>query len=264
MARLLSSTGLSYSLAGESTQPAVVFVNGLGGMQESWFFQSRALVPSHRVLAYDHRGNGRSAYREGPPCMTTYVDDLIDLMDELEIEQADFVGISFGGRLLQELGLTHPQRVRSLTLCATSGAPADPQSGQVLKEMASMPPEVFLEKVVPMLFGAAYIENNTRRLQTYAKSRMRHRVDPRGLAMQWEAICTFDVRDRLDELAMPVLVLHGKEDKMTPYLAAERLSDAIVQAKLVGFEGLGHSPHVEDWMAFNKEFLAFLASHSEL
>ena len=78
--------------------------------------------------------------------------------------------------------------------------------------------------------------------------------------MQWEAICTFDVRDRLDELAMPVLVLHGKEDRMTPYLAAERLSDAIAQAKLVGFEGLGHSPHVEDWKAFNKELLDFLAS----
>ena len=44
---------------------------------------------------------------------------------------------------------------------------------------------------------------------------------------------------------------------MTPYLAAERLSDAIVQAKLVGFEGLGHSPHVEDWKAFNKELLDF-------
>jgi lipase len=68
-----------------------------------------------RVVAPDLRGHGRSGY-EPPWDFETHVADLVDTIDTLGIEQADWVGHSFGGRLLLELASAHPERVRRLVL----------------------------------------------------------------------------------------------------------------------------------------------------
>ena len=109
-----SIDGICYTRAGTGEGVPIVFVNGLGGLQESWFYQVRHFSKSRSVLVYDHRGNGRSPFRSGEAKIDTYVDDLCALLDAQEIDVADFVGISFGGRLLQAFALEYPLRVRSL------------------------------------------------------------------------------------------------------------------------------------------------------
>jgi len=83
-------------------------------------------------------------------------------------------------------------------------------------------------------------------------------MDPRGIEMQWKAICHFDMRSRLSELSHPTLVVHGKEDALTPFRAAERLVDGLADATLVALEEVGHSPQVENWPAFNRALQDFL------
>ena len=117
-----------------------------------------------------------------------------------------------------------------------------------------------MAEVVPLLFGEAYIAANQKRLEAYSRGRIRQKSDPRGLSMQWEAICHFDARDRLDSLAMPTLVLHGTDDRLTPVRAAQALAGGLGNGRLHLFEGLGHSPQVEDWRAFNHQILEFLGS----
>ena len=260
MAMKRSTGGLAYTVSGKEEGPVLVFVNGLGGMQESWFYQVRAFSSSFQTLTFDHRGNGRSDYREGPARMETYVADLLEILDEEGVEAADFVGISFGSRLLQVLALNHPDRVRSLTLCAATSAPADPEGGSVLTEMGDMTVERFMEELVPLLFGPAYVEANRRRLEAFAKGRLRRPTDPRGLRMQWEAICHFDARDRLGSIDQPVLLLHGEEDQLTPVQAAERLAAGLPNATLVRLQGIGHSPQVEAIERFNKALSDFLTT----
>jgi lipase len=68
-----------------------------------------------RVVAPDLRGHGRSGY-EPPWDFETHVGDLVETIDALGIEEADWVGHSFGGRLLLELASAHPERVRRLVL----------------------------------------------------------------------------------------------------------------------------------------------------
>jgi lipase len=68
-----------------------------------------------RVVAPDLRGHGRSGY-EPPWNFETHIADLVDTIDSLEIEQADWVGHSFGGRLLLELANARPERIRRLVL----------------------------------------------------------------------------------------------------------------------------------------------------
>ena len=68
-----------------------------------------------RVVAPDLRGHGRSGY-EPPWNLATYVADLIETADALGIEQADWLGHSFGGRLVLELAAAHPERIRRAVL----------------------------------------------------------------------------------------------------------------------------------------------------
>lgn len=68
-----------------------------------------------RVVAPDLRGHGRSGY-EPPWDFETHIADLVDTIDSLGIEQADWVGHSFGGRLLLELANAQPERIRRLVL----------------------------------------------------------------------------------------------------------------------------------------------------
>ena len=260
MAIKRSRNGLAYTISGRDGGPLLVFANGLGGLQESWFYQVRAFAETHQTLTFDHRGNGRSPYREGPARMATYVSDLVEILDEEGVEAADFVGISFGSRLLQVLALSHPDRVRSLTLCAGTSAPADPEGGSVLTEMGEMTVERFMDELVPLLFGPAYVQANRRRLEAFAKGRLRRPTDPRGLKMQWEAICHFDARARLGSIEQPVLILHGEEDKLTPIRAAEHLAAGLPNATLVRLEGVGHSPQVEAIERFNAALSEFLGA----
>jgi lipase len=67
------------------------------------------------VIAPDLRGHGRSGY-EPPWTFPTHVADLIETLDALGIDKADWVGHSFGGRLVLELAARHPERIRRAVL----------------------------------------------------------------------------------------------------------------------------------------------------
>src|SRR3954451_8383793 len=68
-----------------------------------------------RIVAPDLRGHGNSGH-EPPWTFGTYVADLIETIDDLGIERPDWVGHSFGGRLVLELAAAHPERVRKAVL----------------------------------------------------------------------------------------------------------------------------------------------------
>jgi pimeloyl-ACP methyl ester carboxylesterase len=124
--------------------------------------------------------------------------------------------------------------------------------------MAEMDEASFMAEIVPLLFGPAYVAANEKRLRAFARGRLRKPLDPDGLQMQWEALSHFDGRSRLSEIAHPTLILHGQEDALTPFGAAEALLEGLPNAQLLGFEGVGHSPQVEAWRAFNSALAAFL------
>ena len=116
------------------------FVNGLGGAQAAFSHQVRHFMSQYQVLTYDHRGMGGSEVVDSATTMADYAHDLIQLLDHLQIDRACFVGISFGGRVLQELAIGWPERVRALVLSGTSAGGRMHIGGQInLGETSKMP-----------------------------------------------------------------------------------------------------------------------------
>ena len=128
-----STPRLAYTLFGpppaQSGRTPLVFVSGMGGVQAAWLMAGRYFGQSRCALSYDHRGLGVSEADATPMLMRDYALDLIRLLDEVGIDQADFVGLSFGGRVLQELAVGWPHRVRRLVLGGTSAGGPDIRLG---------------------------------------------------------------------------------------------------------------------------------------
>src|SRR4051795_109804 len=117
----------------------LLLIQGMSGTHISWGDAFKgALEEEFDVVAFDNRGIGLSAPVEGPFTIAEMAEDTAGLLDELGLESAHVVGISMGGMIAQELALTHPDRLRSLTLgCTYCGGPG-----------SQLMPEENLQKIV--------------------------------------------------------------------------------------------------------------------
>jgi len=186
-------------------------------------------------------------------------------MDEAGFETASFVGLSFGGRILQELALAAPERVNRLVIGGTSCGGVPHQNGKwslraLFRPGRPVNEEELYERVIPALFGPRYVESHEKHLRILCRSWAGAPPDPVGLERQWDAYDAFDVAARLPEISCPVLVVHGEDDGLSPMENAEYLTQQIRDAVLVRLSGVGHSPNVECPARFNQALSDFLRS----
>jgi lipase len=100
---------------GESGAPPIVCVHGASGHGQRFRELAERWAPGFRVLAVDLRGHGQSGWQP-PWSIETHVSDLLHTLDALDLTQPDWVGHSFGGRLLVELAARQPERIRRALL----------------------------------------------------------------------------------------------------------------------------------------------------
>jgi lipase len=101
---------------GDSSAPPLVCLHGVTGHGERFKRLAEERWAEHfRVIAPDLRGHGRSGY-EPPWTFATHAADIVETIAALGIGEADWVGHSFGGRLILELAARHPDRIRRAVL----------------------------------------------------------------------------------------------------------------------------------------------------
>src|SRR3954447_11734701 len=112
--------GGAFSPRGEGGGEALLLIQGMSGTHLSWGepFASD-LARDFDVVAYDHRGIGRSDPVTDPFSIVDLADDAAGVLDALGWETANVLGISMGGMVAQELALRHGDRIRTLALGCT-------------------------------------------------------------------------------------------------------------------------------------------------
>ena len=103
---------IHYWTGGKSDEPLVVLTHGATVDHHEWDPILPLIAEHFRVLTWDVRGHGLS--RPAPLNFKEAQADLLGILDQLQVQQALFIGHSMGGNLHQELVFHHPERVRAM------------------------------------------------------------------------------------------------------------------------------------------------------
>lgn len=194
--------------------PPLLLIPGLGLDVRMFAAVVGALAEACQVVAFDPRGAGRSDKPDGPYSIDAMADDAAGLLGLLGVTEATVVGYSMGGKIALSLALGHPALVNRLVLAATSARP---------------PPA--------RRFGWRWFV-----MDVLGRVPLPRSVDPQprsAFDLQRQASRTFDCTDRLGDIDVPTLVLHGRRDHIVPPRLARELADGLRHGQLVLVPG-GH------------------------
>jgi 3-oxoadipate enol-lactonase len=247
----VNGTELYYEDTGPgSTGETIVFSHGLLWGTELFAPQIEALRARYRCVAWDHRGQGRSAadHRE---CIGLELvwQDAVALLETLGLTRVHFCGLSMGGFVAMRMASRRPELVRSLILIETSSDPEPIENvgkyrllTRVVRTLGMWPVK---GRVAPIMLGKTILTERARHteVERFMQIMMRRRDIWRAVN---GVIDRAGIHDELQRIAAPTLVLVGDEDVATPRAKAEKIVSGIAHAKLVGIPRAGHSSTLEE------------------
>ena len=251
-----------YEIAGSGFP--LVLIRGLGSSAAHWYDQLPVFAGHFSVVAFDHRGIGRSPQTTGCHCsIGSMAADTIGLMDVLGICRAHVLGVSMGGMIAQELAINYPERISGLVLVSThcGGRLSVRPDLWVLDRMqqwiATGKAQDF-EMALTCLFTSETQQDHPDIIARFRKTT--HQFEPIGntLKLQWQAVSNHNVGERLAQIKAPTLVITGSKDILIPPGNADILKEYIPNARKMIIEGGGHVVHMEQPETFNAEVLDFL------
>jgi pimeloyl-ACP methyl ester carboxylesterase len=266
---------------GPTSRRGAVFVHGSALRTDAWYYQLEG-IRGHRLVFYDLRGHGLSLRGEADFSVATLGRDLAAVIEDSDLEEVVVVGHSVGGMAAMQLCMERPEwtgtRLKGLVLVNTTYCPA-------VETLAGGATAVRLERLTRRPFDA--LGSQSRRLE-----RLRRIIKPSD-ALFWgvsfaafgphssakqidftydmlaetpmevifdliRSYRDFDLRDRLDEIAVPALLVAGDRDRLTTLKASEYMAEHLPKAHLEILEGCGHMAMLERYREFNDLVGGFL------
>ncbi len=224
----------------------------------SWKYQVTQLLEQFQVITFDPRGISRSQIGEETPISIAIIaDDIAALMDELRLDRASILGISFGGFVAQDFALRYSDRVRKLVLACTSfgGKNHVLPSIEILAAFAStkaLNSRDRIRQYLTMAFSSDFVTSAAGTVDDFCRLREQNNV-PEGVYLSQLASATaFDVSDRVAGISCDTLILTGDRDTVVPMQNSVNLAAAIPNSTLEIVAGGSHMFFVEKDKEFNR------------
>jgi len=234
--------------APSTAQGSLVFVHGAGGTHQKWAGQLEEGMEGWLVAALDLPGHGASS-GSALESAAAYADTLVDFIKQSAMPRPlILVGHSMGAIIVLQTALNYPDRVDGLVLIgAGARMPVNPQ---MLEQLAK---GTFDTGFLKIAYGPeAPAELVQAELEQIAQAPQQQ------LFIDFNACNNFDVSGRLGEIGVPVLILVGDKDKMTPLKASQYLDENIKNSALHTINGSGHHPMLEKKAETNQAIRQFL------
>jgi pimeloyl-ACP methyl ester carboxylesterase len=252
----------SYMEAGPPHGEPLVLLHGIGANSLHWRFQFRAFADRYRVIAWNAPGYILSDNLTAEtPQGRDYANALADLLQAVQVNRLCILGNSFGARVAQCFAFHHPGRVRRMVLTGCSiGRPHTPAA----EREAALAARTKQIEAGGFGFGQRVSALLGKQASPETISLVRHvlrATNPKGFmqAVRFGLTdaCTLDFAGHL---SMPVLLIQGAEDQVTPIESnAALLQGALPDGRLVVLDHAGHLPEVELWQTVNDLVSQFLA-----
>ena len=291
--QIVKSNGLklNFDSFGDPQHPPIVLIMGLGTQMIFWHdeFCKQIAVMGFWVIRFDNRDIGKSSWLddEAPPgklstlgnvlfnrtLKTPYLlddmaDDTLGLMAALKIDSAHLVGASMGGMIAQCVALKMPEKVKTLTsiMSSTGNRSLPKPKPSVSFKLTARAPKTtagYLTHALSLwrlIHGEHYpfIEEDVTQLLQQAFQRG---INQNGVTRQFGAIIASPDRTQaLSNLDIPSLIVHGDMDPLVPVECGIATANAIPNAKLRLFKGMGHTMPKSLWSDIIDE-ISLLTTH---
>lgn len=246
----IAGANVRVRIEGPETAPPVILIHGFIYSLESFDAWAADLKRDHRVIRFDLLGHGLS----GPDPLTRYspqerADFIGNVMDAIGIDRAVVAGNSLGGLAAWRFAATAPNRVAALILVSPGAYP-----NRGVGDEAQSPPAPFAfflrnptEPGVALALQGVYADKAaiTPEVVRRATTLMRQPGNGDAFVQSIEEFSLPDPEPLLRAIKAPTLILWGAEDKVIPVEQASRLAEAIPDARLIVYPGVGHVAHEE-------------------
>jgi len=240
----VNNINMYYEIHGEG-EPLIMIL-GMANSLDTVRDQIPYFESEFQFILYDSRGTGRTDAPDIPYTPKMMADDVAGLLDAINIEATHVRGVSLGGVMAQYFTLSYPERVISLILSGTSfGGPnvirnADAsQSVQAVFDL-SLTQEQRVRKAMEINVTSEYAEKNPEFIEERVKSSLEYPRSPVGAKRFGELANIYDNYDRLKEIKVPTLIIHGDADQVSPVENARIMAERIPNTELVIFNNTGH------------------------
>ena len=253
----LAGTRLWYTDSGGTGAP-VIFLHAASGNCESWVYQVPDFTTAgYRCIAYDRRGWGRSepvatAEPPGDVC-----DDLHGLATHLSLDCFHLVATAAGGIVGLDYALAYPEQVLSLVAACTIGGVEDPSYLEVQHRLR--PPDIQNLPVELREVGPSYRGLNPDGTRRWLEiEHASHRADATGPRQPLRQPMTYA---RLETMRVPVLMIAGEADLLSPPALMRLLAAPIPNCQFVTVPEAGHAAFWEQPAVWNHLVLEFIRQY---
>ncbi len=226
------------------TGEVLLLIHGFPLDNRVWDGVIQTVSKTHRVIAPDLRGFGQNKYSEAFT-MTQLADDLMELIQSLEIAGCTAAGLSMGGYVLQELVYFDHRMLKHLILVDTK-ADADTPEGKTKRDvMASTAINEGSKAIADMMFPNMLAPTHDPEIGARLRQIMELQ-HPQTLASACAAMRDRrDYNEMLAGLKVPVSLIVGKYDAITPPTLAQALAEKLWDGKVIEIAGAGHMAPLE-------------------
>lgn len=251
---------LHYKIYSQNKEEWVVLVHGAGGSSSVWFKQIRAYRKHFNVLVVDLRGHGNCNITTSPDKYTINLvsKDIIDVLNEVGIERAHFVGISLGTILIREIAEAYPERMHSMVLAGAviRLTPRLHVLISVANAFKKIVPFMWLYRLFAWILMPKKTHETSRSLFVQEAKKIKQKEFLRWLTLTGD-IAKYLIKINEKESDVPCLYIMGEED----YVFLEpvkRLVKKFRNTELSILENSGHVCNVDQAQKFNEVSLNFL------
>jgi pimeloyl-ACP methyl ester carboxylesterase len=263
----VGSGDLAVHLLGDG--PPILFVHGFPLDHSMWSAQCAALATDYRLIVPDLRGFGGSSPASGCVTMGEAADELNELLNVLQVESpVTYCGLSMGGYIGFEMWHRHRDRLASMILCDTRAAADSETVAKGRQLMAAKFDELPVEQrtaeldelaegMLQKLFAATTFTN---RPEAIASTRqVMCGCEPATIAAYQRGMASrTDFRRHLSQLDLPLLLVCGEHDVITPTTEMQQVAEGVPGARYLEIESAGHMAPLEQPEVANKAILEFL------
>lgn len=231
---------MNYKLEGSGK--TLVFIHGLSDNLLYWEFLATNLKNNYRILRVDLRGHGESELGDEKITIDTYVNDLNDLLEELDISEVNLIGFSLGGCVALDFTARFPKKVDSLVLMSTYHK-VDSELKSILKQLKealNIGFEEFYDTILPMVLCPEVISHNKKELEML-KQITSSNANTEAYIKAVDTCLNFNGEDDLSKIDAETLILAGRYDDISRLDIQNELSNKIKNSELIVFDDAKHN-----------------------